>query len=99
MSGFRLRRAGNSSAPGLIAWTRGSGPARPLDAIGMRSSEVSPMPFLLLTESDVRQILTMDMAIEAVIQGLRKLALDEAQNIPRARTQTDHAMQHVMSAA
>jgi ornithine cyclodeaminase/alanine dehydrogenase-like protein (mu-crystallin family) len=30
---------------------------------------------------------------------LRKLALDEAVNVPRARTQTDHAMQHVMSAA
>jgi ornithine cyclodeaminase/alanine dehydrogenase-like protein (mu-crystallin family) len=57
------------------------------------------MPFLLLTENDVRQILTMDMAIEAVTQGLRKLALDEAQNIPRSRTQTDHAMQHVLSAA
>jgi ornithine cyclodeaminase/alanine dehydrogenase-like protein (mu-crystallin family) len=57
------------------------------------------MPFLLLTENDVRQILTMDMATEAVTQGLRKLALDEAQNIPRSRTQTDHAMQHVLSAA
>jgi ornithine cyclodeaminase/alanine dehydrogenase-like protein (mu-crystallin family) len=41
----------------------------------------------------------MDLAIEAVTQGLRKLAVDEAQNIPRARTQTDHSMQHVMSAS
>jgi ornithine cyclodeaminase/alanine dehydrogenase-like protein (mu-crystallin family) len=57
------------------------------------------MPFLLLTEDEVRRVLTMDMAIEAVTQGLRKLALDEAQNVPRARTQTDHSMQHVMSAA
>ena len=54
---------------------------------------------LLLTEEDVRQILTMEMALDAVEEGLRKLALDEAMNVPRARTQTDHAMLHVMSAA
>jgi ornithine cyclodeaminase/alanine dehydrogenase-like protein (mu-crystallin family) len=54
---------------------------------------------LLLTEEDVRQVLTMDMALEAVENGLRKMALDEAQNVSRARTQTDHAMLHVMSAA
>src|SRR5438876_775329 len=57
------------------------------------------MPVLLLTEDDVKQLLTMDMALEAVEAGLRKLALDEAVNIPRARSQTDHAMLHVMSAA
>jgi len=57
------------------------------------------MSVLLLTEDDVRQVLTMEMALEAVEDGLRKLALDEATNIPRARTQTDHATQHVMSAA
>jgi len=54
---------------------------------------------LLLTEEDVRHLLTMDMALEAVEQGLRKLALDEAMNTPRARVQTDHAMLHIMSAA
>jgi ornithine cyclodeaminase/alanine dehydrogenase-like protein (mu-crystallin family) len=57
------------------------------------------MPVLLLSEDDVRQLLTMEMALQAVEEGLRKLALDEAVNIPRARTQTDHAVQHVMSAA
>jgi ornithine cyclodeaminase/alanine dehydrogenase-like protein (mu-crystallin family) len=57
------------------------------------------MSVLLLTEDEVRQILTMEMALSAVEEGLRKMALDEAQNVPRARTQTDHAMQHVMSAA
>jgi len=57
------------------------------------------MAVLLLTEDDVRQLLTMEMALEAVEDGLRKMALDEAVNVPRARTQTDHAMQHVMSAA
>src|SRR5689334_15640376 len=54
---------------------------------------------LLLTEEDVRHLLTMDMALEAVEQGLRKLALDEAMNAPRTRMQTDHVMLHVMSAA
>jgi alanine dehydrogenase len=54
---------------------------------------------LLLNEEQVRQVLTMDLALEAVEQGLRKMALDEAHNIPRARVQTDHAMLHVMGAA
>src|SRR6516165_97150 len=57
------------------------------------------MPFLLLTEDDVRQVLTMDMALQAVEEGLRKLALDEAVNVPRSRAQTDHAMLHVLSAS
>src|SRR5438132_7097074 len=57
------------------------------------------MSVLLLNEDEVRQLLTMDMAIEAVEEGLRKMAVDEAMNVPRARTQTDHCMQHVMSAA
>ena len=57
------------------------------------------MPVLLLNESEVRQLLTMEMAMEAVADVLRKHALEEAQNIPRARTQTDHAMLHVMSGA
>jgi alanine dehydrogenase len=57
------------------------------------------MPVLLLSEDDVRQVLTMDLALEAVEQGLRKVALDEAQNIPRARSQTDHGMLHTMSAS
>jgi ornithine cyclodeaminase/alanine dehydrogenase-like protein (mu-crystallin family) len=54
---------------------------------------------LLLTEDDVRRLLTMDMAMEAVEEVLRKMALDEAVNIPRARCQTDHSMLHVMSGA
>jgi ornithine cyclodeaminase/alanine dehydrogenase-like protein (mu-crystallin family) len=57
------------------------------------------MPVLYLTEDDVRQVLTIDLAIEAVETGLRKLALDEAVNCPRQRAQTDHCMLHVMSAA
>ncbi|MBI1914738.1 MAG: ornithine cyclodeaminase family protein [Planctomycetes bacterium] len=57
------------------------------------------MGVLLLTEDEVCQLLTMDDALEAVEQGLRKMALDEAFNMPRSRVQTDHAMLHVMSAA
>src|SRR5947209_11123405 len=57
------------------------------------------MPVLLLTEDDVRQVLTLEMALDAVENGLRKMALDEAVNLPRARAQTDHAMLHVMAAA
>lgn len=54
---------------------------------------------LLLTEDEVRHLLTMDMALAAVEEGLRKMALDEVQNIPRARSQTDHAMLHILSAS
>ncbi len=57
------------------------------------------MPVLLLSEEDVRQLLTMEMALQAVEEGLRKLALDEAVNLPRARAQTDHAMLHLLGAA
>jgi ornithine cyclodeaminase/alanine dehydrogenase-like protein (mu-crystallin family) len=54
---------------------------------------------LLLTEDEVRHLLTMDMALAAVEEALRKMALDEVQNIPRARSQTDHVMLHILSAA
>jgi ornithine cyclodeaminase/alanine dehydrogenase-like protein (mu-crystallin family) len=54
---------------------------------------------LLLNEDEVRQLLSMDLALEAVEQGLQKMALDEAENVPRTRCQTDHAMLHVLSAS
>lgn len=57
-----------------------------------------PGKVLLLTEDEVRRVLTMDLALEAVEQGLRKMALDEAHNIPRQRAVTDHAVLHVMAA-
>ena len=47
------------------------------------------MPVLLLTEEDVRQLLTMEMALEAVEEGLRKYALDEGQNVPEVAKQLD----------
>lgn len=55
------------------------------------------MPVLMLSEDEVRQLLTMDMALEAVEGVLRKQALEEATNIPRTRCQTDHAMLHVLA--
>jgi ornithine cyclodeaminase/alanine dehydrogenase-like protein (mu-crystallin family) len=57
------------------------------------------MAVLLLNEDDVRRLLTMDMALEAVEQGLRKMGLDEAFLVPRSRVQTDHSVLHVMGAA
>lgn len=57
------------------------------------------MPVLLLSEDDVRQVLTMEMALTAVEEGLRKMALEEVQNVPRVRSQTDHVMLHVLSAS
>ena len=57
------------------------------------------MPILLLTEAEVRDLLTMEMALEAVETGLRQMALHEAENISRSRCQTDQAVLHVMSAA
>lgn len=57
------------------------------------------MPVLYLTEDDVRQVLTMDVALPAVEAAFRKLSLDEAENVPRQRCQTDHVMLHVLPAA
>jgi ornithine cyclodeaminase/alanine dehydrogenase-like protein (mu-crystallin family) len=57
------------------------------------------MSALYLTEDDVRQLLTMDVALAAVEAAFRKLALDEAENIPRQRCQTDQVMLHVLPAA
>src|SRR4051794_526518 len=57
------------------------------------------MAVRLLTEDDVRHLLTMEDALDAVEAGLRKMALDEAFNISRGRVQTDHTMLHLMGAA
>jgi ornithine cyclodeaminase/alanine dehydrogenase-like protein (mu-crystallin family) len=57
------------------------------------------MSVLFLSEGDVREVLTMEMALEAVEDVLRQHALEEAHNVPRARCQTGGAMLHVMSAA
>ena len=54
---------------------------------------------LYLTEADVRGLLTMTDALVAVEAAFRKLSLDEAENRPRQRVQTDHVMLHVLPAA
>jgi ornithine cyclodeaminase/alanine dehydrogenase len=55
-------------------------------------------PSLFLTESDVRDLLTMDIAIEAVEDGFRRLAAGEAMNVPRRRARTTDVILHTMSA-
>jgi ornithine cyclodeaminase/alanine dehydrogenase-like protein (mu-crystallin family) len=57
------------------------------------------MNVLYLTEADVKSLLTMDLALEAVEAAFRKISLDEAVNIPRQRCQTDQVMLHVLPAA
>lgn len=57
------------------------------------------MPVLMLSEQDVQQLLTMDMALAAVEEILRQMGREEAQNVPRARCQTEQVMLHIMSGA
>jgi ornithine cyclodeaminase/alanine dehydrogenase len=54
---------------------------------------------LLLSEGDVRGLLTISAAIGAVEAGFRSLALDEAENISRHRCRTDNVMLHVLAGA
>jgi ornithine cyclodeaminase/alanine dehydrogenase len=56
------------------------------------------MPALFLTESDVRELLTMELAIEAVEDGFRRLAAGEAIIVPRRRARTSEVILHTMSA-
>jgi ornithine cyclodeaminase/alanine dehydrogenase-like protein (mu-crystallin family) len=57
------------------------------------------MGVLYLTEVEVGRVLTMDLALDAVTAAFRKLALEEAENVPRRRCQTDLVMLHVLPAA
>jgi ornithine cyclodeaminase/alanine dehydrogenase-like protein (mu-crystallin family) len=57
------------------------------------------MSVLYLTEGEVASLVTMELALEAVEAAFRKLALDEAENVPRRRCQTDHVKLHVLPAA
>jgi alanine dehydrogenase len=57
------------------------------------------MPILYLSESDVHGLLSMGDTLNAVQAAFRKLALDEAENIPRQRCQTDAVMLHLLPAA
>src|SRR5689334_11029473 len=57
------------------------------------------MGVLYLTEAEASSLLTMDLALEATEAAFRKLALDEAENVPRQRCRTDRVMLHVLPAA
>jgi ornithine cyclodeaminase/alanine dehydrogenase-like protein (mu-crystallin family) len=47
----------------------------------------------------VGRVLTMDLALDAVSTAFRKIGLEEAENVPRRRCQTDLVMLHVLPAA
>lgn len=57
------------------------------------------MPILYLTEAEVARVLTMELALETTAAAFRKLAVEEAENVPRQRVRTDHLMLHVLPAA
>jgi ornithine cyclodeaminase len=52
-----------------------------------------------LTENDVRQLLTMPLALDAVGQALTDRALGRAVDVPRVRTHVAAGTQHVLQAA
>lgn len=54
---------------------------------------------LYLTEAEVRELLSMPAALDAVREAFRAWGLDEADCTVRERCQTDQAMLHTMSAA
>lgn len=57
------------------------------------------MPALFLSEDEVREVLTMPLALEAVEQAFRQLAGGKAHNVPRSRARGDGILLHTMSAA
>src|SRR5260370_37547087 len=56
------------------------------------------MPALYLTESDVRELLDMEIAIDVVEEAFRQLASGGAMNVPRARAHAEGIYLHTMSA-
>lgn len=56
------------------------------------------MPALYLTESDVRELLDIDIAIDVVEEAFRQLAAGTAMNVPRARAHAEGIYLHTMSA-
>lgn len=52
-----------------------------------------------LTENDIKQLLTMDLALEWTERSLRDRALGQAIDIPRVRTHIPQGIQHVLQAA
>jgi ornithine cyclodeaminase/alanine dehydrogenase-like protein (mu-crystallin family) len=56
------------------------------------------MPALYLTESDVRELLDMEIAIDVVEEAFKQLAGGSATNVPRARAHAEGIYLHTMSA-
>jgi alanine dehydrogenase len=54
---------------------------------------------LYLNEETIQQLLTMDIALDAVERAMKDLALGRATDLPRARIQTPTGIQHVLQAA
>ncbi|MGE5470250.1 MAG: ornithine cyclodeaminase family protein [Bacteroidota bacterium] len=54
---------------------------------------------LFLSESDVKQLLTMEMAIEAVESAHRDLSLGQALDTPRARSRLPQTALHILQGA
>lgn len=54
---------------------------------------------LFLSEHDVKQVLTMALALEAVESAHRDLALGEVQDTPRARTRLPRTVLHLLQGA
>lgn len=54
---------------------------------------------LFLTEEDVKQVLTMPMALEAVESAHRDLSLGQAQDTPRARSRLPQTVLHILQGA
>jgi alanine dehydrogenase len=54
---------------------------------------------LFLNEDDVRRVLTMPLALDAVEQTLKEHALGEAVNIPRERTRIPKGALHILQGA
>lgn len=56
------------------------------------------MPALYLTETDVRELLDIEIAIDIVEEAFRQVALGGAMNVPRARAHAEGIYLHTMSA-
>jgi alanine dehydrogenase len=57
------------------------------------------VPVLYLAEDDVSRLLDIRLAIEAVEEAFRRLAIGEAMNVPRQRAKAPGIVLHSMSAA
>ncbi len=57
------------------------------------------MPALYITESEVRELLDIRAALEAVEEAFRRQAAGEVDNVPRHRAQAPGIVLHTMSAA